>query len=66
MRAASLDGRKLTLHPTASAGLSLRAPIDKGKFHDVIAATTPTGCLIMDIRLFGVQVLSKSLKVPLH
>ena len=39
--------------PAASAGPALRVIIAFGKFHGVIAATTPTGCLITTMRAFG-------------
>src|SRR5215207_6147584 len=38
------------VQPVASAGPSLRAIIEDGKFHGVIAATTPTGCLMVRMR----------------
>jgi hypothetical protein len=62
---ASLEGSKITVHPTASAGPSLHTPIDKGKLHGVIAATTPMGHLMVDIRLFGVPGTIKKLEGPL-
>ncbi len=37
--------------PTASAGATFRASMAFGKFHGVIAPTTPTGCLMTMIRL---------------
>ena len=39
----SSAGLHTTVHPTASAGASLKASIIIGKFHGTIAATTPTG-----------------------
>ncbi len=39
--------------PAASAAPALRAIIAAGKFHGVIAAQTPTGCLTTKIRLSG-------------
>ena len=39
----SLAGFSTTVQPAASAGATLRAIIRAGKFHGVIAATTPTG-----------------------
>ena len=38
------------VQPAARAGASLRAIIADGKFHGVIAATTPTGCLRTTMR----------------
>ena len=35
----------------ASAGAAFRVIIEFGKFHGVTAATTPTGCLMITIRL---------------
>ena len=43
-------GRKTAVHPAAKAGPSLRVTMLHGKFQGVIAATTPTGCLIVRIR----------------
>ena len=37
-------GCSLTVQPAASAGATLRVIIDMGKFHGVMAPTTPTGC----------------------
>ncbi len=39
----SSAGLQITVHPAASAGAILRAIIAAGKFHGVMAATTPTG-----------------------
>ena len=39
----SSAGLATTVQPAASAGAILRAIIAAGKFHGVIAATTPTG-----------------------
>ena len=39
------------VHPAARAGPALRVIIALGKFHGVIAATTPIGCLMTTIRL---------------
>jgi hypothetical protein len=39
--------------PAASAGPALRVIIALGKFHGVIAATTPTGWRITTMRAFG-------------
>ena len=43
-------GFSTTVHPAASAAPILRATIDEGNIHDVIAAHTPTGCLITWMR----------------
>ena len=43
-------GLQTKAHPAASAGPALRVIIALGKFHGVIAATTPTGCLITTMR----------------
>ena len=40
------DGFSITVHPAAKAAETLRVTIAKGKFHGVIATTTPTGLLI--------------------
>ena len=45
-RGVSLAGRAMNAHPAASAGPALRVIIAFGKFHGVIDATTPTGCLM--------------------
>ena len=42
-----------TVQPAASAGPTLRVIIAAGKFHGVIAATTPTGCLQHEDALVG-------------
>ena len=39
--------------PAAKAGPALRVIMAFGKFHGVIAATTPMGCLTDKIRLSG-------------
>jgi hypothetical protein len=39
-------GLMTTGHPAASAGATLRVIIASGKFHGVMAAATPTPCLI--------------------
>src|SRR5690606_16353222 len=44
-------GLATTVHPAAKAGAILRASMALGKFHGVIAATTPTGCLSVSRRL---------------
>ena len=48
-------GFRTTVQPAASAGATLRVTMAAGKFHGVMAATTPTGCLITRCRLPGVQ-----------
>ena len=47
----SSAGFTTTGQPAASAGATLRVIMATGKFHGVIAATTPIGCLITTIRL---------------
>ncbi len=42
----ALAGLITTVQPAARAGETLRVIIEEGKFHGVIAATTPIGCLI--------------------
>ena len=44
-------GLTMNVQPAASAGAALRVIIAAGKFHGVIAATTPTGCRITTMRL---------------
>ncbi|MCY1508106.1 hypothetical protein D9M68_424060 [compost metagenome] len=39
------------VQPAASAGPALRVIIAAGKFHGVIAAVTPIGCLMTMMRL---------------
>ena len=46
----SSAGLTTTVQPAASAGETLRVIMAKGKFHGVIAATTPTGCFITMMR----------------
>ena len=46
-------GFETTAQPTARAGAIFRASIALGKFHGVMVATTPTGCLITTMRLSG-------------
>ena len=48
-------GFATTVQPTAIAGATLRVIIAAGKFHGVIAATTPIGCLITTMREFGAE-----------
>ena len=47
----SAAGRPTKAQPAASAGPALRVIIAFGKFHGVIDAATPIGCLITVIRL---------------
>ena len=47
----ALAGLHTTVHPAASAGAILRVSIAFGKFHGVMQATTPTGCLMTMRRL---------------
>src|SRR5918998_1663768 len=42
-------GLATTVQPAASAGPIFRASMEEGKFHGVIAATTPTGSLVTRI-----------------
>ncbi|MNL24289.1 hypothetical protein D3C87_1457170 [compost metagenome] len=44
----SSDGLSTTVQPAASAGATFHEAISIGKFHGMIAATTPTGSLITD------------------
>jgi hypothetical protein len=44
-------GLHTTAQPAASAGAILRPSIALGKFHGVMQATTPIGCLITTMRL---------------
>ncbi len=46
----SLAGLSTIVQPAASAGPALRRIIADGKFHGVIAAQTPIGCLITTVR----------------
>ncbi len=46
-------GLATTPQPAASAGPTLRVIIALGKFHGVIEATTPTGCLMTCRRMLG-------------
>src|SRR5687768_5065273 len=43
-------GLTTAVQPAASAGPIFRASMDDGKFHGVIAAMTPTGCLMVMMR----------------
>ena len=49
-----LAGLITTVHPTARAGAHFLVIIVLGKFHGVIAPTTPTGCFITTILLSGI------------
>ncbi len=44
-------GFSTTVHPAASAGPALRVIIASGKFHGVMQATTPIGCLMTTMRV---------------
>ncbi|MNC12476.1 hypothetical protein D3C75_602000 [compost metagenome] len=44
----SSEGLSTRVQPAASAGATFHAAISIGKFHGMIAATTPTGSLITD------------------
>ena len=46
-----LAGLSTIGQPAANAGPALRVIIAFGKFHGVIAAQTPIGCLVTTIRL---------------
>jgi hypothetical protein len=46
-------GFSTTVQPAAIAGPALRVIIASGKFHGVMQATTPIGCLITMMRLSG-------------
>ena len=43
-------GFSTIVHPAASAGAALRVTIAEGKFHGVIPAVTPIGCLRTTMR----------------
>ena len=47
----SVAGRPMKAQPAASAGAALRVIIALGKFHGVIEAATPIGCLMTVMRL---------------
>ncbi len=49
-------GFSTIVQPTAKAGPALRVIMAAGKFHGVIAATTPTGCLITTMRASALKV----------
>ena len=49
-------GFTTNVQPAAKAGATLRAIIAFGKFHGVMAATTPTGCFSTTMRLPGAIV----------
>ena len=59
-------GERLTGQPTAIAGDTLRVIMDIGKFQGVMAATTPTGCLITTGRLVADTVCRTSPLTLLH
>src|SRR5690606_12430566 len=46
----AVAGLRTLVHPAASAAPALRVIMALGKFHGVMAATTPTGCLITTMR----------------
>ena len=48
-----IAGLQTNVQPAASAGPALRVIIAAGKFHGVMAATTPTGCRSTRMRLSG-------------
>ena len=52
----SSAGLMMTGQPAASAGATLRVIMASGKFHGVMAAHTPIGCLIVTYRRVGVVV----------
>ena len=58
-------GLMTILQPAASAGAALRAIMALGKFQGVMAATTPTGCLIQITRLSceGAGITSPSIRL---
>ena len=56
----SVAGFNTTVQPAASAGATLRVIIAMGKFHGVIAATTPIGCLSVTMRWLGLLALMVS------
>src|SRR6202030_3427956 len=49
-------GLHTRVQPAASAGPALRVIIAAGKFHGVMAATTPTGCLMATMRASALKV----------
>ena len=49
-------GLSTMVQPTASAGPALRVIMAAGKFHGVMAATTPTGCLMTTMRASDLKV----------
>ncbi len=49
----SSEGLSTIVQPAASAGPALRVIIASGKFHGVMAATTPTGSRVTMIFAFG-------------
>ena len=59
-------GRRTKVQPTARAGAALRVIMELGKFQGVIAATTPTGCLITTMRrsAVGAGMVSPYTRLP--
>mmetsp|Transcript_7453 Transcript_7453/g.19257 ORF Transcript_7453/g.19257 Transcript_7453/m.19257 type:complete len:216 (+) Transcript_7453:566-1213(+) len=53
VRGVSSAGLSTTVQPAARAGATLRVIMDIGKFHGVMAATTPTGCRIVTKRFWS-------------
>ncbi len=53
---ASSEGFTTTVHPAASAGPSLYATSSSGKFHGVMAATTPTGSRLPRVSIPGIEL----------
>jgi hypothetical protein len=49
-------GFSTMVQPTASAGPALRVIMAAGKFHGVMAATTPTGCRMTTMRASALKV----------
>ena len=60
VRMGKAEAQQLTGQPTAIAGETLRVIMDMGKFQGVMAATTPTGCLMTTGRLLADTVCSTS------
>ena len=54
-RGASSEGLITIVQPAASAGPSLYATSSSGKFHGVIAATTPTGSRLATVNMPGIE-----------
>ena len=51
-----LAGLQTIVQPAARAGAILRACSVIGKFHGLMAPTTPTGCLMRQVPLAGLRV----------